>query len=305
MPVGQEYRDLLKLIPAVQVSQDTVRGPSAGGSGQDNVYKFDGVNVTLPLFGTLAVGAGLARHRAGDQRPRRRARGRLRSLGRLHDRLGQQVGHEPLQRHGPVPVPDAGHVVGPVRSDGLPLRAEPELDDGEPRRADRADKLFFFGSYFRPTRSRELQSNAYGDLPDFEYDAQRRIRQADLYAGQQHPGERAATATRSAKRPATSSRSSSRRPPAAAAKRVRRSRSASCRGCSDRAASSPQSTRTSRSRRSASLTSSSDAQVSTALGTQIDFNALDTLGRLTVPCRSRTIRLRRRSSSRTSSAMAT
>ena len=25
------------------------RGPSAGGSGQDNTYKFDGVNVTMPL----------------------------------------------------------------------------------------------------------------------------------------------------------------------------------------------------------------------------------------------------------------
>jgi hypothetical protein len=54
LPVGQEYRDLLKLIPGVQYSQDAVRGPSAGGSGQDNVYNFDGVNVTLPLFGSLA-----------------------------------------------------------------------------------------------------------------------------------------------------------------------------------------------------------------------------------------------------------
>ena len=84
LPVGQEYRDLLKLIPGVQYSQDTVRGPSAGGSGQDNVYNFDGVNVTLPLFGTLAVRAVVARHRAGHHRPRRRARRRLRSLGRLH-----------------------------------------------------------------------------------------------------------------------------------------------------------------------------------------------------------------------------
>ena len=45
---AQQYRDLLKLIPGVQFSQDTIRGPSAGGSGQDNVYQFDGVNVTLP-----------------------------------------------------------------------------------------------------------------------------------------------------------------------------------------------------------------------------------------------------------------
>ena len=55
VPVGQEYRDLIKLIPGVQYTQDTTRGPSAGSSGQDNVYKFDGVNVTLPLFGTLSA----------------------------------------------------------------------------------------------------------------------------------------------------------------------------------------------------------------------------------------------------------
>jgi hypothetical protein len=54
LPVGQEYRDLQKLIPAVQYTQDQTRGPSAGGSGQDNVYQFDGVNVTLPLFGTMS-----------------------------------------------------------------------------------------------------------------------------------------------------------------------------------------------------------------------------------------------------------
>jgi TonB-dependent Receptor Plug Domain. len=55
LPVGQEYRDLVKLVPGVQYSEDSVRGPSAGGSGQDNVYSFDGVNVNLPLFGTLSA----------------------------------------------------------------------------------------------------------------------------------------------------------------------------------------------------------------------------------------------------------
>ncbi len=55
LPVGQEYRDLVKLIPGVQYTEDSVRGPSAGGSGQDNTYLFDGVNVTLPLFGTLSA----------------------------------------------------------------------------------------------------------------------------------------------------------------------------------------------------------------------------------------------------------
>src|SRR5688572_9619173 len=55
LPVAQDYRDLQRFIPAVQVSGDLVRGPSGGGSGQDNVYNFDGVNVTLPLFGTLSA----------------------------------------------------------------------------------------------------------------------------------------------------------------------------------------------------------------------------------------------------------
>ena len=34
LPVGTEYRDLVKLIPGVQYTQDAVRGPSAGGSGR-------------------------------------------------------------------------------------------------------------------------------------------------------------------------------------------------------------------------------------------------------------------------------
>ena len=54
LPVGQDYRDLVRLIPGVQITENAVRGPSAGGSGQDNTYQFDGVNVNLPLFGTLS-----------------------------------------------------------------------------------------------------------------------------------------------------------------------------------------------------------------------------------------------------------
>ena len=55
LPVGQQYQDLVKLIPGVQYTEDEFRGPSAGGNGQDNVYLFDGVNVGKPLFGTLSA----------------------------------------------------------------------------------------------------------------------------------------------------------------------------------------------------------------------------------------------------------
>ena len=53
MPLGPDYRSLVRLAPGVQVTQDGVRGPASGGSGQDNVYRFDGVDVSLPMFGTL------------------------------------------------------------------------------------------------------------------------------------------------------------------------------------------------------------------------------------------------------------
>jgi len=47
LPLAQEYRDIQKLIPGVQYTEDATRGPSAGGSGQDNVYRFDGVDVYM------------------------------------------------------------------------------------------------------------------------------------------------------------------------------------------------------------------------------------------------------------------
>ena len=55
VPVGRGFRDLMKLAPGVQYTEDQVRGPSAGGSGQDNTYRFDGADLSLPLFGTLSA----------------------------------------------------------------------------------------------------------------------------------------------------------------------------------------------------------------------------------------------------------
>ncbi len=55
VPIGQEYRDIQKLIIGAAYTEDSVRGPSVGGSGQDNIYQFDGVDVSLPMFGTLSA----------------------------------------------------------------------------------------------------------------------------------------------------------------------------------------------------------------------------------------------------------
>jgi hypothetical protein len=167
LPIGQEYRDLLRLIPAVQVTQDTVRGPSAGGSGQDNVYQFDGVNVTLPLFGTLA--SEPASHdieQVTSVRGGARAVDFDRSGGFTIDSVsksGTNRFHGLAQFQFQSPDLTAENRGGVSRFEQT--RTWTSANVGGPVVAD---KLFFFGSYFRPTRTQELQSNAYGDLPDYE-----------------------------------------------------------------------------------------------------------------------------------------
>ncbi|WP_181405138.1 carboxypeptidase regulatory-like domain-containing protein [Aestuariibacter sp. GS-14] len=54
MPIGQTYRDMLKILPGIEYSENSVLGPSAGGSGVDNSYGFDGVDLSLPMFGNLS-----------------------------------------------------------------------------------------------------------------------------------------------------------------------------------------------------------------------------------------------------------
>ena len=111
LPVGQQYRDLVKLIPGVQYTEDGTRGPSAGGSGQDNVYKFDGVNVTLPLFGTLS-----AEPSSYDIAEVTTITGGAKAIdfdrsGGFTDRLDQQVRDVEVLRRGELPDP-AGQLRG-------------------------------------------------------------------------------------------------------------------------------------------------------------------------------------------------
>jgi hypothetical protein len=168
MPVGQEYRDLLKLIPGVQFSRDTTRGPSAGGSGQDNVYQFDGVNVTLPLFGTLS--AEPASH---DIAQVTTTRGGARAVD--------------FDRSGGFSI-DSVSKSGTARFSGMlsfqlqDNEMAADIDSGSPSRYEQdlswltanfggpvlRDRLYFYGSYYRPERTRENRANLYGDLPPYE-----------------------------------------------------------------------------------------------------------------------------------------
>ena len=168
LPVGQEYRDLIKLIPGVQFTQDLTRGPSAGGSGQDNVYQFDGANVTLPLFGTLS--AEPASH---DIAQITTTKGGARAID--FDRAGG-FSVDSVSKSGTSRF--SGLASFQFQNDGMSAN----LVSGSRSRFERdqtwftgslggpviADRLFFYGSYYRPQVSRENQANDYGSLPGYE-----------------------------------------------------------------------------------------------------------------------------------------
>ncbi len=167
LPVGRQYQDVVKLVPGVQYTEDSTRGPSAGGNGQDNVYMFDGVNVTLPLFGTLpsdftsndidqvAIIKGGAKAESFN-----------RSGGFTIDSVSKSGTNE---FHGNLSyqLEDADWA-----SDREALATQFEQDRdwsaanlGGPLLRDR---LHFYASYFRPTIERANRANAYGAAPTFE-----------------------------------------------------------------------------------------------------------------------------------------
>jgi hypothetical protein len=168
LPVGQQYRDLVKLIPGVQVSNDAVRGPSAGGSGQDNVYQFDGVNVTLPLFGTLS--AEPASH---DVEQVTTIKGGARAVD--FERSGgftiDSVSKSGTSRvSGLVSFQVQNSAMVAEQASGVSSRFESDrmwttLNAGGPVLTD---KLHFYGSYYRPETRRSNPSNNYGELPEFK-----------------------------------------------------------------------------------------------------------------------------------------
>ena len=168
LPVGQEYRDLQKLIPAVQYTQDQTRGPSAGGSGQDNVYQFDGVNVTLPLFGTLS--SEPASHDIAQVtvvRGGARAVDFDRSGGFSMDSVSKS-GTSELHGQLSYQIQSAGmsaDLTSGIRSRFEQDRSWINANLGGPVIKDR---LYFYGSYYRPEKSRENASNLYGALPGYE-----------------------------------------------------------------------------------------------------------------------------------------
>ncbi|HUR21399.1 MAG TPA: TonB-dependent receptor, partial [Vicinamibacterales bacterium] len=168
LPVGSEYRDLLKLIPGVQYSQDTIRGPSAGGSGQDNIYQFDGVNVTRPLFGSLS-----AEPSSHDIEQVTTIKGGARAIN--FDRSGGFT-IDTISKSG------SSHLQGELAYKFQTAGMASDLKSGQISQYEQKktwitaglggqlipQKAFFYGSYFRPEITRENRANLYGELPQYE-----------------------------------------------------------------------------------------------------------------------------------------
>jgi hypothetical protein len=167
LPVQQNYGDLQKLIPGVMYSQDTFRGPSAGASGQDNVYMFDGVNITMPLFGILT-----AQPNTHDIAQVNVIKGGAKAID--FDRAGgflidsvSKSGTNKFSGEVGYQILNHGFVADQVGSQNLNFaqdRSWANLNAGGPILSD---KLFFYGSYYEPTYKRSLQANLYGDLPSY------------------------------------------------------------------------------------------------------------------------------------------
>ena len=167
LPLTQDYRDLQKVIPGVMYTQDAVRGPSAGASGQDNVYMFDGVNVTMPLFGVLNVEPNTR-----DVAQVNVIRGGAtavdfnRAAGFLIDSASKS-GQNKLFGEVSYQLLDPSFVADQEGTQNLVFdqrRTWLTANIGGPILQDR---LFFYGSYYRPEAERENQANLYGELPSF------------------------------------------------------------------------------------------------------------------------------------------
>jgi hypothetical protein len=166
LPVGQQYRDLLKLIPGVQYSENSVLGPSAGGSGVDNKYGFDGIDVSLPLFGNLAADPSTQDvENVSMERGGAKAVGFNRSGGFAINTTSKSGTNE-FKGTVEYKVQPKG-MVSKIRGTSKYLLDQSWVNAGFGGPIVE-DSLFFYASYYRPEVTRDNPTTAYGPVKNYE-----------------------------------------------------------------------------------------------------------------------------------------
>ncbi|MDQ6801125.1 MAG: Plug and carboxypeptidase regulatory-like domain-containing protein [Acidobacteriota bacterium] len=173
LPITQNFSDLQKFIPGVMYNPDTFRGPSAGASGQDNVYMFDGVNITMPLFGILNVNSSDPNNHDIAQMTVIRGGAKavdFQRAGGFQIDTVTKSGTNKWSGEASYTLLNKGFVANQSGSQLLTYqqnRTWANVNAGGPILRDR---LFFYGSYYRPQFKRSNQANVYGDLPQYKLD---------------------------------------------------------------------------------------------------------------------------------------
>ncbi|WP_083273000.1 TonB-dependent receptor [Alteromonas confluentis] len=166
MPVGQSYREMLKILPGVEYTENGKLGPSAGGSGVDNSYALDGVDLSLPMFGNLSsepathdiaylsVDRGGAKaigfNRAGGFSVNSTSKSGTNEFhGSLEYRL-QNADFTATPEDGVISDVDQSWIIGSLSG--------PIIED----------TLYFYGSYYRPEETGEDKVTAYGPAKSYK-----------------------------------------------------------------------------------------------------------------------------------------
>ena len=166
MPIGQSYRDMLKILPGVEYTENGVLGPSAGGSGVDNSYALDGVDLSLPMFGNLSSSPSthdisyVSVDRGGSK-----AIGFNRAGGvnvNSVTKSGTNDFHGSLEYR----IQNADFTATPT--DGVISDVDNSWIIGSVSGPIIQDQLFFYGSYYRPETTGEDKQTAYGPAKSYK-----------------------------------------------------------------------------------------------------------------------------------------
>ena len=168
LPVGQTFRDMLKIVPGVQYTENGTLGPSAGGSGAHNKYGFDGVDVSMPLFGNLASEPSTHDiEMVSMERGGAKAVGFNRSGGFAINTKSKSGTNE---FKGSVEYKIENKNFSASRDDGVEQDTDKTWITASVAGPLIQDQLFFYGSYYGPEEEGSNKVTAYGPTKAYKSD---------------------------------------------------------------------------------------------------------------------------------------